>query len=173
LITSEIGRGEAAAANNHGSWYDVQVCRFALYAGRDDLARGVISQVAAGRIARQIEPDGSMPRELERTRSYHYSVFNLGALFSLADMGAKVGIDLYGYQTSDGRSLRRALEYLLPYLDPKVPWPYPQLGARDREQLVPLLRRAHRGFHDTRYHDLVGTFLAPEAADHRAELVLP
>jgi hypothetical protein len=173
LTTSEIGRGEAAAGNNHGSWYDAQVCRFALFAGRDDLAREVVRQVAAARIAQQIQPDGTMPRELERTRSYHYSVFNLVALFSLADMGARLGTDLYGYQSPDGRSLRRALEYLLPYLDPAVAWPYPQLGARDREPLVPLLRRAHRGFHDTRYHDLVGRFLAPEAADHRAELVLP
>ena len=56
LTTSKNGRDEAAAENNHGSWYDVQIVALALAVGRVDDAKNLLAAVPAKRIARQIEP---------------------------------------------------------------------------------------------------------------------
>jgi hypothetical protein len=175
LMQSEIGLGEKAATNNHGSWYDAQVVRFALHAGRKDVAQRVAADAGMGRIAAQIQADGRQPRELGRTRSFHYSGYNLTALFTLAAMSANanLGTDLFTFQTHDGRSLRRALNYLLPFLNPDVPWPYQQLGSRDNPALISLLRRARRVYDDPRYESVLNRRFGGQLADHRSRLVLP
>jgi hypothetical protein len=173
LSTSEIGRAEKAATNNHGSWYDVQVARFALFVGRTDLARVVAGDARQIRIAAQIQPDGSQPRELSRTRSFHYSFFNLSALFSLGTIGQKLNVDLHHFYTPTGASLRKALDYLLPYLDPAATWPHQQLGGRDSATAIPVLLRARRVYEDPRYEAALTRHLAGELRDNRALLLIP
>jgi hypothetical protein len=51
--------------------------------------------------------------ELARTRSWHYSNFNLGAHLRFALVAKKVGLDLFSYEGPDGQSLFRATEFLL------------------------------------------------------------
>jgi len=173
LERSPHGRGEAAATNNHGSWYDAQVCRYALFVGAAQRCRAVAEAARHGRIAAQIEPDGRMPRELERTRSFHYSAFNLRALFALATMAGPLGVDLFGFATTDGRSLRRALDHLAPFADPAARWPYPDRAAIPRGELIPLLRQAAAVYHEPAYEALLPRHLAEPLRGHRVELVFP
>jgi Alginate lyase len=56
LLESPEGRTEAKAQNNHGSWYDVQVASYALFIGKNDIARNILNAFSAKRIAKQIEP---------------------------------------------------------------------------------------------------------------------
>ena len=141
MLESKNGRDEAASKNNHGSFYDLQTASFALFVGRTELAVNILQTVRQKRIALQIEPDGSQPLEMERTKSWSYSVFNLEALVQLARLGEKVGVDLWNYQTIDGRSIRKALDFLVPFaLGEK--WKYQQLGQWPPQQLFPLMRRA-------------------------------
>ena len=142
LTTSKIGRGEDAAANNHGTFYDVQAVSLALFIGNTNYAREKLLAARQQRIAREIEPDGKMPRELARTLSFNYSLFNLQAEMTLADLGRAVGVDLWHYQTADGRSLLRALEFMAPFADPQRPWPFQQIHPEHRSELGELLRRA-------------------------------
>lgn len=144
LTTSKNGRAEAAAENNHGSWYDVQAVALALALGRTDDASRILAAAPAKRIARQIEPDGRQPLELERTKSLNYSLFNLEALMLLARFGENVGVDLWGFSTADGRSLPAALRYLAPFADPAKQWPKQEIEAADRLRLLPLLVEALR-----------------------------
>lgn len=142
MRTSKVGRDEAAARNNHGSWYDAQQATFALFVGDDRLARAVLEAVKSRRLAEQIEPDGRQPRELGRTKSYGYCLFNLDALTALAALGGKVGVDLWHYATPDGRSIRRAIDYLIPFALREKPWPHEQLDGLPVDRILPLLRRA-------------------------------
>jgi hypothetical protein len=151
LLTSRNGQSEAGAANNHGSWYDAQVAALALRTGKPDVARRQLAERTRERIARQIEPDGRQPLELARTRSFGYSVYNLEALATCAALGETVGVDLWAYATADGRSLRRALDALLPYADPGQRWPGKQIAAPPWRQLDWLLRLAYERTGDARY----------------------
>jgi hypothetical protein len=150
LIESPHGRAESKNGNNHETWYDVQVAALALYTAQPDLCRRTI-EGAKGRIARQIEPDGRQPRELARTRSWDYSIFNLTAFFELASMGDRVGVDLWNYRTGDGRSLRGALEFLLPYANAERKWAGRQITTFRERALHPLQTRAAAIWKDARY----------------------
>jgi hypothetical protein len=163
MRTSQLGRDEAAATNNHGTWYDVQTATFALFLNDRDTAREILEQARTKRIAKQIQPDGSQPRELGRTKSFGYSVFNLDGLFSLAALGERVGVDLWKYETADGRGIRRALDYLIPYAAGEKQWTKEQLGKIPYGNLAPLLRRAANAYREPRYERLLGRL--PERGD--------
>lgn len=121
--------------NNHGTFYDVQAIALALFIGDTDFAREKLLQARTRRIADEIKPDGRMPRELTRTLSFNYSLFNLRAEIELATLGRSVGVDLWHYQTADGRSLLKAAEFMAQYADPKREWPYQQIHNPNRDDL--------------------------------------
>src|SRR5579883_2821647 len=154
LQQSPAGQQEARAPNNHGSWYAAQVAAYALFTGQDSVARPTTAERGPALIASQIEPDGRQPRELARTRPFHYSAFNLEALTALALLGARAGVDLWGYETPDGRGIRAALDYLVPFATGAAPWPYPDLDF-DGRALAPLLARAARAYPDAGYAALI------------------
>ncbi len=89
----------------------------------------------------------------------------------LARLGENVGVDLWNYQTKDGRSIRRALEYLYPFAIGEQKWTYQQLGEWPPQSLFPLLRRASAHFKDDRFKAMMAKIPRPSAAD-REELLM-
>lgn len=173
LTTSKIGRGEAAASNNHGTFYDVQATALALFTGRTNEAKTILLTAREKRIASQIQPDGQMPRELARTLSFNYSVFNLRALMDLATLGQGTGVDLWHYQTADGRSILKALEFMAPYADPKREWPHKQIHKPNRAELGNLLLRAAVEYPESKpIKDALKFYKADDFADAPARLYL-
>jgi len=151
LETSKNGQAESAAKNNHGSWFDQQITGVALFLGDRALARKVDDAAETKRIAFQIQPDGSEPLELVRTKSFSYSVFNLTALEWLAVEAQHADVDLWGYRAANGASIRTDLEYLLPYAEGEKQWTHKAINGVDGGSLVePLLLAAihyrDRGF---------------------------
>lgn len=146
LTTSKIGRGELDAKNNHGTYCEAQAASIALFLGKKEMAREIVSQARERRIAKQIEPDGRQPLELVRTTSFGYSLFNLRALMQLADIGRSAGVDLWHYETKDGRSILKAAEFMAKYADPNEKWPFPQIHPANRNDLEEILRRAAAEF---------------------------
>ena len=165
MLESKNGRDEAAAKNNHGTYYDVQVVSFALFLGRRDLARNVLETAKQKRIALQIEPDGRQPLELARTKGWSYSVGNLDGLMLLGRLGENVGIDLWNYESRDGRSIRKALNFLMPFAFGEKKWTYQQLGEWPPQMLFPLLRRASGKYKDPEIAAKVASLPAIEATD--------
>lgn len=155
LLQSDPGRRERAATNNHGTFFDTQIVQLALATGRRDLAVGVLKDAGPRRIAAQIEPDGSQPHELVRTKSLGYSAFNLQALCHLATLAEHVGIDLWQYETRDGRSIRRAIDFLVPYVSAPHRWPYEQIRRMEPADFATILWRAGIVYHDPSYTSLV------------------
>jgi Alginate lyase len=151
MLESKNGREENAAKNNHGTYYDVQATSYALFLGRNDLAKQIVETAKQKRIALQIEPDGRQPLELARTRAWGYSNGNLDGLMLLALLAENVDVDLWDYQTKDGRSIRRALEYLYPFAVGDQKWTYQQLGGFDGRSLFPLVRRAGAHYRDEKF----------------------
>ena len=151
MLESKNGREEAAAKNNHGTYYDVQVVSFALFLGRKDFAAGVLQVARQKRIAAQIEPDGRQPLELARTKAWGYSNGNLDGLMQLATLGERVGVDLWNFQTPDGRSIRKALDFLVPIALGERKWEYQELDGVKPESLFPLMRRAAKAYQDKQY----------------------
>jgi hypothetical protein len=165
MLESRNGRDEAAAKNNHGTYYDLQVVSFALFLGRKELATDVLLAARKKRIALQIEPDGRQPLELVRTKAWGYSVGNLDGLMLLARLGENVGVDLWNYKTADGRSIRRALDYLVPFAFGGNKWPDQQLGEWPPEMLFPLLRRAVAKYEDAGFAGVFAKVPKLDAAD--------
>jgi hypothetical protein len=151
MLESKNGRDEAAAKNNHGTFYDVQVVSFALFLGKKDFAKSVLERAKTKRIAVQVEPDGRQPLELVRTKAWSYSVGNLDGLMLLAELGERVGIDLWHYETRDGRSIRKALDFLAPFAFGEKKWTYQQLGDWPPQMLFPLIRRASTHYKDAKF----------------------
>jgi len=175
LLESPHGRDEAGEHNNHGTAYDLQVAVFALFVKREELAREVIKNVAACRIAPQVEPDGRQPHELARTRALGYSTWNLAIFFGLADAAGRLGLDLWHVTTADGRGIRGALDWLVPYWTGVKPWTYPQIIPFDHERALELLRKAAWAYRDPRYETAAANLPLPEPARlaSRATLYYP
>jgi Alginate lyase len=172
LLESPEGRAEARAENNHGSWYDVQVASFGLFTGRRDLAHRVLSEIPSKRIARQIKPDGSQPLELARTQPWGYSLFNLQALFDAAALGDHLAIDLWNFETSDRRSIRKALDWLIPFAAGEKQWSLREESVWRPERLAPLLQRAALRYRHPNYIAALGK-LAGRPIDSRERLLYP
>lgn len=122
-----MGKDESSERNNHGTWYDAQVAAIAMHVGERELARQIVERAKAKRIERCIEPDGQQPVELDRTKGLHYCVFNMSAMGVLARIGDQVRVDLWNHRSEDGRSLRRGLDFVLPYLTGEKEWPHEQI----------------------------------------------
>jgi Alginate lyase len=154
MLHSENGKAEAAAKNNHGSYYDVQIASLALFVGNTDEAKQILKSVSEKRIATQIEPDGRQPLELERTKALGYSAMNLAGLFELGLLGENVGVDLWDFQSTDGRNIRKALNYLLPFVSGQQKWPYQQIIEFKTSEISPLLEIAAVKYKDPDYRAL-------------------
>src|SRR6185503_18450864 len=109
---------ERDAKNNHGTCWVMQVAAFASLTGdREslDMCRTRFKDVL---LPTQMAADGSFPLELERTKPYGYSLFNLDAMATIcqildgpAEPGRHVQ-DLWAFQLADGRGMRRALAFM-------------------------------------------------------------
>jgi hypothetical protein len=159
LMQSKPGQDEQRAKNNHGTFYDVQAARIALVIGRIDLAKRILEEAKQRRIAVQIDPDGKQPLELERTTSFSYSRFNLLALTELATLGEHVGVDLWNFTTEDGRSIRKAIDFMLPYADvPPKPWVLPQIKDKHESEFMPIFRLSTLAYGASAYEAIIAKY---------------
>lgn len=173
LQTSEQGRLEAAAENNHGTWYGVQVATYALYLGREDVAREALLRHGRDAIARHVEPDGRQPHELARTRAFDYSRYNILGHIELAMLAQRLDIDLWNYRTDDGRSLRGAIDWLLPFATEDKPWEHAQIAPRKIPETASVLRRAARAYAEPAYELAIARLPGFKELSAYAELRFP
>ena len=159
LTTSDLGKqeGKQEKNNNHGIAWDCLVIRLAIFSGKTELARQILEEAPAKRIATQIEPDGKMPLELARAEPWDYTRYALEFFFKLSTLGDREGVDLWHYQSSDGRSIRVAFDYLINSIYNKKDGTIDQavLAKAVPERLGPMLQVAARVYHDPSYLDVM------------------
>lgn len=128
LLTSSVAKEEQEAKNNHGTAFDVQLARYALFIDNEDLAKKIVTDFPQNRLFSQIQPDGSQPLELARTTALGYSTFNLTHFLDMTKIGTVLGIDLLKAKSEDGRSIFKAIDFLLPFIGkPQTAFPYEQI----------------------------------------------
>lgn len=126
LENSEFGAKESKENNNHGTFAMMQKAAIALFVGDKAVAERELLLMQC-RINDYISPDGSQPLELKRTRSWHYSIFNLVAYSRMAAIGKKFDVDLWRYKGLQGQSINAAVDFIIPSAIGSVAWEFPEL----------------------------------------------
>ena len=124
LTTHPYGKAEMNATNNHGTCWAMQVAAFAKFTGNKKLMEFCSDRYKNVFLPKQMATDGSFPREMARTKPYGYSIFNLDAMTALCQILSTKENDLWNYQTKDGKSIKKGIEFLYPYLEDKNKWPF-------------------------------------------------
>jgi hypothetical protein len=124
LTTHPYGKAEMNAANNHGTCWAMQVAAFSKFTGNKKLMEFCSDRYKNVFLPGQMATDGSFPRETARTKPYGYSIFNLDAMTTLCQILSSKENDLWKYQTADGKSIKKGIEFLYPYVADKNKWPF-------------------------------------------------
>lgn len=172
LLTSPNGKHEHAAKNNHGSWYAAQTATIAMFVGDTATARQLVNE-AKPRIGWQITATGEQPIELERTRSMHYSGFNVEALSRLAEVARQLGVDLWHYQAPEGGSIQKAIDHLAKYMADPGTWPGKQIDKVEPDLMIIHLRRANWVYGGAAYRAVLAQLPATLVAADRSALLYP
>ena len=172
LTNNKMALDEAESKNNHGTYYDLQAIYFALYADNYEVAARIAEKFEKHRILSQIQPDGSMPEEIARTRPLFYSIYNLHAMFLVAQLAKKVDVDLWKKGDEESR-LRVGLDNLIPYVDSNNKWPQKTIGEADRMEMLPILQMANQAYPSGDYLNFVEKLPEEERKIQRTNLAFP
>ncbi|HKK62320.1 MAG TPA: alginate lyase family protein, partial [Bacteroidales bacterium] len=124
IYTHDYGKDEMVHPNNHGTCWALQAAAYAYLTDNDEMLSFAAKRYKAHLLPDQMAEDGSFPLELDRTKPYGYSIFNLDAMSSLVQVLSLSGNNLFSYETDDNRSLKTGVEFLFPYIRNKENWPY-------------------------------------------------
>ncbi|MFC0184111.1 Alginate lyase [Pseudarcicella hirudinis] len=126
LNTHPYGLEEKEAKNNHGTCWVMQVAVFAKLTGNQPLIDSCKNRFKTVLLPNQLAPNGSFPLELRRTKPYGYSLFNLDAMASICHILSDKQENLWDFKLEDGRTMKKAIEFMFPYVAQKNLWTYPQ-----------------------------------------------
>lgn len=122
LMTHPYGKTEMEAKNNHGTCFVMQVAAFAKLTGDMDLLKFCSDRYKNILLPNQMAENGSFPLEMARTKPYGYSIFNLDAMAVICQILSTPNDNLWEYTTADGKSIKKGIEFLYPYVADKRRW---------------------------------------------------
>jgi hypothetical protein len=136
MMESKPGLDEKKSGNNHATWWTAQAATYAALTGNASALRMAWEHYRTYLVPTEIKPDGSCPREEERTNSLGYSSMNLDAFTTLCRLAQAHGVDLWHFKTSAGQSVERAVRYLTPYVAHPDTWKKQQIGKYSADGYV-------------------------------------
>jgi Alginate lyase len=142
LATSDMGKDELDAKNNHGVWYDAQSLAMAIFIEDKAMTKTIINR-AIGRLDTQMDKDGFFPLEMERTIALHYNNFILTAFNIIAQLSEKAGMNIWSLKTASGKSLKLGLQALQPYISMEKNWFGMQIKPFDYNNAISLFIRGN------------------------------
>jgi hypothetical protein len=126
LTTHKYGKDEMNAENNHGTCWVMQVAAFAKFTGNTEMMNFCSDRYKKVLLPNQMANDGSFPRETRRTKPYGYSIFNLDAMATICQILSAKENNFWNYMLEDGRSIRKGIEFLYPFVQDKTKWTLPK-----------------------------------------------
>jgi hypothetical protein len=124
LTTHEYGQRERMHPNNHGVCWSMQAAAFADLVGQTGLLSWIRNQFKSVYLEEMMAADGGFPKELSRTKPYGYSLFVLDAMATVAQIASIPGDDLWTVELADGKSMKKGMSFLFPFIQDKTAWPY-------------------------------------------------
>jgi hypothetical protein len=125
MTTDPYGIQERDAKNNHGTCWVLQVAAFAHLTGNQQLVSYCRDRFKTVLLPNQMAADGGFPQELRRTKPYGYSLFNLEAMAGICELLSTPDDNLWRFELADGRCMRKAMEFMVPFIREKKSWPHP------------------------------------------------
>lgn len=125
MDTHPYGISEQAKDNNHGACWFLQAAVFSEFTGNEPMQAYVKQKFKEILLPCQMAEDGSFPKELNRTKPYGYSLFNLDIMGGIAQVISNANENMFVYD-HEGRSIKKGVEFLYPYIKNKEDWPYEQ-----------------------------------------------
>ncbi len=150
LQTSTNGRKAAEFKNNQLTWYTAQMVAIAEFTGNAKIAQDILVSFIYNLLPNQINAEGGQPEELQRSKSFNYSLVNLQALFKLAALGQNIGVDLWHYQLRNNAGLEKALDFLIPYATGQKTWPYQEIQPYDPSLMKSVVNMAIKAYPEKR-----------------------
>ena len=126
MTSHRYGIEERDAKNNHGTCWVMQVAAFASVTGDEAQKQMCRVRFKTVLVPTQMAPDGSFPLEVERTKPYGYSLFNLDAMATICELLSTPSDNLWTFELADGRGMRKALAFMVPFIKDKSRWPRPR-----------------------------------------------
>ena len=126
LTTSDYGIDERERGNNHGTCWVMQVAAFARMLGDEPQLAFCRARYKTWLLPNQMFTDGSFPLEMRRTKPYGYALFQLDQLATVAQILSTPGDNLWTFTLPDGRSLKKAVEFMYPFIADKSRWTLPK-----------------------------------------------
>ena len=125
MSTDPNGIEEREAKNNHGTCWVMQVAAYARLTGDEERLAFCRDRFRTVLVPGQVGADGSFPLETARTKPYGYSLFNLDAMATVAQILSTAQDDLWPFELPDGRGLRKAVAWMAPWIRSRKGWPFP------------------------------------------------
>ena len=122
MSTHRYGINEMEAKNNHGTCWTMQAAAFALFTQNKEMIHFCRERYRTVLLPNQMAANGSFPLELERTKPYGYSLFNLDAMTTLCHLLTTSEENLWDYTTTDGRNIEKGIAWLFPFVKDKNSW---------------------------------------------------
>jgi len=124
MTTHEYGIEEMNTRNNHAVCWLATAGVMARLTGNSEVIDLCIDRFRNIVLPDQMGSDGSFPRELDRTKPYGYALFNIDAFANVAQILSTPEDNLWEFETPDGKSLKRGMEFIFPYIEDKYLWPF-------------------------------------------------
>ncbi len=124
MTTHQYGIDEMNAKNNHGTCWVATAASIANLLNDSKMKAFCINRFKTILLPTQMAPDGSFPLELNRTKPYGYSLFNIDAMCNIAQILSSENDNLWNYKTPDGLSLKNGMDFIFPFIKNKTDWPY-------------------------------------------------
>jgi hypothetical protein len=125
----------------------------ALFVDKPEIALKEI-EIFKNRMESQMKSDGSQPLELARTKSWNYVNMNMYGYYLIAKLAENVNVSLWNHQISEGKNMKNALQFIIPYLKNEKVWEYEQIQKISFAETIKILKLAAKKYSNPEYEAL-------------------